>query len=179
MLRRLPVWGKILLAVVAAAILIPLSLFLLVVALYSVNAFNPMQLAFLESFVIANDSGADVRVTPIGMVQGSGEYASLPRYRDRFPPAIPSRDRYDIPLKAGQSLKITYDWDDMNFRHILVRAKQGAVLVVDTDKMGDLHSCYGPQKEKYSVPPLASLKEAPSELVPCAEGEAVRYSGAK
>ncbi len=139
---------------------------------------NPLLLAFLTKFDIVNEAGVDVWVTPIGMCEGSGRYGPLPMFHNRFPPAIPKLSRHDIPLESGESLTVIYDWDDINFRHVLVRTGSGDVLILDTDKKGNLHSCYGPQKDKYVIPSLADLSNAPPELVPCIEGRTVPYSGA-
>jgi len=139
---------------------------------------NPMLLTFLTSFEIRNESGMDVRVTPIGRWEGTGDYGPLPRYWNRTPPAIPSRRGHDIPIKAGGRLKIIYDWDDINFRHLLVRSGSGEVYITDTDKKGTLHYCYAAQHSSYRIPPLKEMQKAPDELLPCTRGEDVRYSGA-
>ena len=96
----------------------------------------------------------------------------------RFPPAKRWPERYEIPLKAAHTLKVTYDCDDINFRHVLVRSASDEVFIVDTDKKGTRGVCYGPQKDAYTIPPLAELKEAPPELIRCTGGEYTRYSGA-
>jgi hypothetical protein len=143
---------------------------------------NPMALVFLVSFEVVNESEEHVWVTPIGMLEGSGEYGPLPRYRAPRLPALPLRGRgrhYEIPLRAGESVKITYDWDDINFRHILVRTESGDVLIVDTDKLGTRGSCYAAQKSRYAIPSLQKLRRAAGELAPCAEGQRVAYSRAK
>ncbi len=138
---------------------------------------NPMLLAFLTSFEIRNDSGADVWVTPIGRWEGSGKYGPLPQYRSRTPVAIPSRRGHDIHVKAGGRLEIIYDWDDINFRHLLVRSGSGQVYITDTDKNGTLDSCYAAQRSSYRIPPLKEMRKASAELLPCTRGESVRYSG--
>lgn len=166
-------------AVVIGLVILGIGLLIaLFVAFVLVTApWNPMVLAFIATFEMYNDSGVDVWVTPIGMCEGSGEYGPLPRYRDRYPPALWSRQDHDVPLEAGDSVRITYDMDDINFRHILVRTGSEDVFILDTDKMGDRHSCYGPQQDAYGIPPLDQLEKAPAELLPCAKGESVSYSG--
>jgi len=149
-----------------------------VVTVAALRAFNPMLLAFLADFEIINDSARDVSVTPIGMWQGSGRYGSLPRYRDNYPPVLTCQS-HDVPVTAGRSVRITYDWDDINFRHILVRTSSGECYMLDTDKKGTLQSCYAAEKERYRIPPLGDLPRAPAELIPCTRGESVLYPGAK
>jgi len=137
---------------------------------------NPLWLVFLAEFQIVNESQVGVWVTPIGMREGSGEYGPLPMFHSRSLPAIPKLSNHDIWVGPGESLTVVYDWDDINFRHTLVRTESGRVLIVDTDKMSNLHSCYGPQQEKYVIPPLAELRQASPELLPCIKGESVVYS---
>ena len=176
---RTPNWRRRVLlglALVLGLAALPLAL---VACLFLLNSVNPLQMAFLASFDVVNDSGQDVWVTPIGMWEGAGEYGPLPRYRDRFPPAVWVGPASDLALARNARLKITYDYDDINFRHILVRAASGDVFIVDTDRRGSLHLCYGPQQSTYRIPPLAELSGAPAELLPCVNVDSVSYSGAK
>jgi len=139
---------------------------------------NPMLLMFLSSFEIRNDSGVDVWVTPIGRWEGTGDYGPLPRYWNRTPPAIPSWQDHDIPLEAGGRLTVIYDWDDINFRHLLVRTADEEVYITDTDKKGTLDYCYAAQESSYRIPPVKEMPKVPDELLPCTRGKHVQYSGA-
>jgi len=169
---RLASPGEIALVLAGIALLLVVG----VVGLALVAApWNPMLLVFLQSFEMYNGSGAEVWATPIGMREGSGRYGPLPRYKSKDAPAFGSRQTHDIHLRPGESVTIVYDCDDINFRHILVRTASGRVLIVDTDRMGGLHACYGPQREEYEIPPLGQLSDAPEELVPCARGAIVRH----
>jgi len=170
---RLASPGEIVLVLAGIAVLLVVGL----VGLVLVAApWNPMLLVFLQSFEMYNGSGAEVWATPIGMWEGSGRYGPLPRYKSKNAPAFRSREMHDIRLRSGESVTIVYDCDDINFRHILVRTPSGRVLIVDTDRRGGLHACYGPQRERYGIPPLHQLSDAPEALIPCARGEAVRYA---
>jgi len=88
--------------------------------LHVANAFNPMLLAFLESFSIVNNSGEAVEVMPLGMLTVTGRYGPLPRYKGFFPPAVPLQSSQPIHLSPAAEAKLTYDYDDINFRHILI-----------------------------------------------------------
>ncbi len=149
-----------------------------VVALALLMLCNPMLLMFLSSFEIINESGADIWVTPVGRWEGSGHYGPLPRYWNGTPPAIPSWRRHEVPIKIGDRLEIVYDCDDINFRHLLVRTDSGEVYITDTDKKGTIHYTYPPQQSSYRIPPLSEMQLAPDELLPCTQGESVRYSAA-
>jgi hypothetical protein len=144
-----------------------------------INAFDPMQLAFLESFQIENRSGQYLEVVPIGMFEGTGLYGPLPLYRNTFPPAIPLPTSQTISIASGNKTRVTYDYDDVNFRHILIRDKTGHIYILDTDKKGTKQACYGPQKDIYTIPPVDQLQIAQSELIQCFYGHKVSYSDAK
>lgn len=144
-----------------------------------INVFNPMQLAFLESFYVVNETGEAVDIMPVGMLEGSGRYGPLPRYRNLFPPAVPVFGSQIIFLAPGEKVKITYDCDDINFRHILVKDKVEKMYIVDTDKKGTKDVCYGPQKDSYVLPLKEQLKFAPEELRQCFYGDYVAYTQAK
>jgi hypothetical protein len=151
-----------------------LCFFVAIVFLFAVAALK----VFLFSFDIKNDTGVNVRVTPIGMRQSSGLYGPLPCYKRKNPFPIRSLQNHDIQIKAGMRIKIIYDCDDINFRHILVRTASDDIYIVDTDKMGTKDSCYAPQQKSYRIPPIKQLTKAPKELLPCTRGESVKYSGA-
>ena len=62
---------------------------------------------------------------------------------------------------------------------ILIKDKGGNMYVLDTDKMGNKHRTYGPQKDVYTIPPLKELPLAPASLKPCFHGDNVEYEGAR
>lgn len=172
--RRRPIGAELLAA--AAVLFLPVVLFGLLLAL---NALNPLQVGFIEGFEVVNDSGETVSVTPIGVWERTGEYGPLPLYRSKFP-AIPQlRGPAQRQLAPNTSCRFLYDCDDINFRHILVQTTAGDVFIVDSDKRGSLNACYGPQRSRYRVPPLAELARAPNGLRPCLHGKSVAYSGCK
>lgn len=131
---------------------------------------NPMLLAFLVSFDIINNSGQDLEIMPIG-IMATGEYGPLPRFHSSWPPAIPVDSKKPIRLSATGRVRVTYDYDDINFRSILVRDEQGALYILPTDARGSTANFYGPQQKEYVVPLLKELKKAPSELWPCFDGK--------
>ena len=144
--------------------------------LRELNAYNPIQLEFLVSFDVINESGEEIVIMPIGMVEGTERYGPLPRFSSTRAPAKPIDRREPISISIGDRATIVYDYDDINFRHILIRDRYGTIYIVDTDKKGNISSCYGPQERRYSVPLLKDLRHAPDELLPCFDGKYVRYS---
>jgi hypothetical protein len=167
---------RIILLTALGLLLLPVVLFGLLLALV---ALNHLHVAFVEGFEVVNDSGDTISVTPVGMWEGTGDYGPLPLYRSRLP-AIPQlRGRARRQLAPNASCRFLYDYDDINFRHLLVRTAAGDVFILDTDKRGSLDACYGPQRSSYRVPPLTELATAPDELRPCLHGRSVAYSAAK
>lgn len=151
---------------------------LLILGLALAIAFNPFLGFFLTSFQVTNASGSDLEIMPIGMWNGSDDYGPLPRYRSARPPYIPCLRR-PISLRAGETARIVYDWDDINFRHVLVKDTAGRLRILDTDKRGTRGYSYAPQRDRYIIPRLNDLSSAPQELLPCFAGESVTYSAAK
>jgi hypothetical protein len=145
----------------------------------AINATNPLLLAFLVSFRVVNESGEAVEFVPIGMTTGSGWYSPLPRYQDLSPPAVAITNPEPISLEPGEETQVVYDYDDVNFRHLLIRDGRGNIYVLDTDKKGTKRAAYGPQKDRYAIPELRHLSPAPRALHPCLYGKRVKYDGAK
>jgi hypothetical protein len=135
------------------------------------------QATFARGFEVVNDSGEGVEFVPIGMWEGSGEYGPLPQCRRSFP-HIPLRHR-PFSMAAGATALVFYDWDDINFRHLLVKDGPGRVLILDTDKVGSTQFCYPPQRDVYRIPPVKELQPADRQLVPCFGGQTVAYAGAR
>jgi hypothetical protein len=120
------------------------------------NSVNPMQLAFLTSFKVENQSGQDVRITPIGSVGANGRKKHLPIYMTAFP-AFPAVKTGKFHLKNGQTIKIRYDWDDINFSEIAIASKhdQFYQLVIDSNPTENQY--HPPQTKHFVIPALETL----------------------
>lgn len=151
------------------------SPFIFLFSIVLINYLNPLRLAYLEEIEIINASGERIWITPIGMLEGSGKYGPLPRYTDKSFPAIPRGSAHNIKLKPRDFVKIIYNWDNINFRYILIYTKNGSTYIMETDKRGDLHTTYPPKQRRYIIPPLKELRPAPWELMPCLKGKYVKY----
>lgn len=158
-MKRRPVLRRSLLIVGLAS-----SPLVLVSALGVINLFNPMVLAFQYEFEVVNHSGEPVAVTPIGAVGPSGARYVLPQY-SRREPALPALRRADFVLLPGESIKVIYDWDDINFSEILVHTTSGHYrqLVIDPNPTESQY--HPPKAERYVVPPLAELREATPSVI--------------
>ena len=153
-----------------------LSLVLLGVGGMALLGFT-FQASFVSGFGVVNDSGESVEFVPIGMWEGSGETGPLPQCRPSFPHIWLRHQPVSLP--AGATARVFYDWDDINFRHLLVRNSSGRLFILDTDKVGSTQLCYAPQRDAYRVPPLKKLRPADRVLAPCFGGRTVAYAGAR
>ncbi|MBL7214131.1 MAG: hypothetical protein ISS71_00470 [Phycisphaerae bacterium] len=142
--------------------------FVLLFCLLLLNSVNPMQWAFLTRFKVENRSGQDIRITPIGTRGDEGRKGRLPVYMIPLP-ALPSFRSGHYHLKNDQSITIWYDWDDVNFSEIAVRAKDGSYyeFIVDPNP---LQNQYHPPTSKYFViPNLKTLSIARPQIVDVVE----------
>lgn len=138
--------------------------------------FNPMRLAFVATFEVRNETTRDFQIVPIGMREGSGEYGPLPLYENQDLP-LKSRDDIRFTIPAGDTIVVNYDYDDINYRHLLLKDGQGRLWIMDTDKRGTRHVCYGPQQSIYIIRD-DQIMPAPQELAPCFDDNFVEYSAA-
>jgi len=114
---------------ILSGLLLPASL---LPGLLLLNSVNPMLHVFLVDFTVESRLDEEVRITPVGAI-GSGERRPLPQYvyvgEDC---AFPSLGGPSRPVAPGESITITYDWDDIQFSEILVTAEDWErMLVVD------------------------------------------------
>jgi hypothetical protein len=151
------------LGIIAVEVGVVLSLALLLLN------FNPFLIAFETSITIANDSGRDIKVSPVGIAQGSGKLYPLPRHAFTAPflPAI-RLGRFDLPSKAA--LEIRYDWDDIIFTSVVIEAagsRPRELIIEPFARVEDC--CYVPKNVTPRVPNLDSLPLARPEALRAVE----------
>jgi hypothetical protein len=151
----------LLVAALASSPLLLLSL------LAGVNLFNPMVLGFQYEFEVVNKSEEAIEITPIGTIGREGIKAILPQYSSRLP-AWPALRRGAFALDPGSSVKVLYDWDDINFSEILVRTSSGVhrQLVVDPNPTESQY--HSPAAGRYVVASLSELPEAAQTVIDAA-----------
>ncbi len=115
-----------------------------------------MQLAFLTSFKVENQSGQDIWVTPIGTIGADGRRSRLPIFITVIP-AFHAIKTGRFRLKDGGTLKIKYDWDDINFSEIAVEAKGGQFYQLIVDPKPTENQYHPPESRHFSIPPLETL----------------------
>jgi hypothetical protein len=132
-----------------------------------VNLFNPMALAFQYEFEVINESQEQIEITPIGTIGREGIKEILPQYSGRLP-AWPTLRQGAFALDPGSSVKVLYDWDDINFSEIVIRTSSGAYrqLVVDPNPTESQY--HSPVSERYVIPSLAQLPEATQNVIDAA-----------
>jgi hypothetical protein len=129
-----------------------------------INTVNPMQLAFITSFKVENQSGLDVWITPIGTRGIAGRKTRLPIYMTAVP-ALHSFNAGRFYLKNGQTIKIRYDWDDINFSEIAVESPDGQFyqLVVNPNPLENQY--HAPRSRHFLIPDLKTLSPIQSDVL--------------
>jgi len=126
---------------VAGFMLLPLFC---LTCLFTCSVVNPMGIGFLTSFEVVNSTKEDLIITPIGSRGPEGRRGTLPiASSSRF--YIMSSQRSEFVLPASSTLRLTYDWDDVQFTEILCRRPDGSHSVLETG----LH----PTRGQYRQPP--------------------------
>ena len=120
--------------------------------------FNPMLAAFLVDVCFVNDTGQPAEMAFLGR-DGKGRLFLLSIYSGpKFFP-VPVRQKW-FRVGPGDTLRITYDWDDLNLAYVLVRVG-GITRYMRINAPCDC--CYQPDSEVYHIP--AELPEAPDSLL--------------
>jgi hypothetical protein len=128
----------------------------LLTVLLTLNTINPMGLAFLKKFTVANQTALDVWVTPIGAIGKEGRRSTLPYSRARHLYVLCTKDRdFHIAPKSGRAF--VYDWDDIQFSEILVRTNGGAFRVMLTGLHPTKGQYRSPERDGFSISDLGAL----------------------
>lgn len=162
---------KILTVAFVASILLAVPALLLDL-LFALNAINPFTSIFMSDFRVRNDSVEPIEIWVVGS-SGKG-LRLLPLYGSGVP-GVPEPQARGFQLGAGDTASLTYDWDDINFTLILIRASRGEYLAlpVDTDTP-HAGCCFRNEHDLYVIPTLTQLRHASAE-----EQEAVVQHGSK
>ena len=137
---------------------------LLSAALLLMN-FNPFNFAFQASIRITNESGREIKVSPIGIAEGNGELYPLPLHQFALPlfPAV-RQGRFD--LRSGEALELSYDWDDIIFTSVVIEAEgltSRELIVEPGARVQDC--CYVPKNVTPVVTKLDGLPLARPEAI--------------
>jgi len=115
-------------------------------------------------FEIANNSGIPISVTPVGIIKTQARRVTLPVLRPKGQ-RIWTRRRTEIPLAPGQTIRLAYDFDEIQFSEVLVHTQEGGTRMLLVIPSGVHEGQYSPPRENsFSVPALAGLPAAPDNV---------------
>ena len=131
--------------------------------------------SFRTEITVVNESGQDIRFTPIGLTECYGDYWPLPRYAMSFS-LVPAVRQSDFQLAAGRARTIKYNWDDIIFTTVLVEGDDGRLREVLVDPNARVEDCcYTPRNPRVIVGPLDKLPEARSSVMTAADAGAINF----
>ena len=70
----------------------------------------------------------------------------------------------------GASVKITYDWDDINFSEILVETRSGSFKQLVVDPEPDSGQFHAPDYDTFVIPGLSQLPDAEYHIIEAGKG---------
>lgn len=137
-------------------------------------------LSFWTDVSFNNDSNEDIKITPIGIAEGSwriGPIFSI--QRPIFFLDTEQKTRFD--LSPGESKQITYDMDDQNLQFVIVEFKNDDIRVLKLDEnlwneRTYRRCCWATFEEEYSIPTRSQLPTCPDILKPTIKGEYVKVT---
>jgi hypothetical protein len=129
---------------------------LLGVALRWFNVPDPFAPAFAATFEIVNQSDQGLFITPIGAVGPDGARFVLPQYPS-YPPTVLPAPVTRISVTAHSTVRITYDWDDINFSEVAVESARGEVRQLVVDPQPTVGQYRPPGSPRYEIESFEQL----------------------
>lgn len=125
---------------------------------------------FCKTLDVRNEGPARVAIIPVGRGE-RGQVTEMPLLRHWLLPLW--RDQPPLSLEPGQTRRLTYDWDDVNFCWLVVtgEADAGARVLPTGFRDGGCeasarYDCCSPlMVEQLDIPALGELTPAPPELL--------------
>jgi len=104
----------------------------------------------------------------VGTFGRAGSKRRLPIYM--WPvPAVQAGRTGNFPLGPGESKRILYDWDDINFSEIVVAAEDGRQVQIVVDATPTKRQYHRPEKSQFVIPALDELERAEGPVLAAAE----------
>jgi hypothetical protein len=128
------------------------------------NAFNPMQLAFVTDIHITNATEETIRVTPVGAYDEEGHRAPLQFFGQRRP-AYESSQRGGFVVGPGETIELLYDWDDINLSEIVVERADGRVGQFVADAEPTMRQFHQPDPNHFTIRDLTALEPVGPEVL--------------
>ncbi len=154
--------------IIISGLLTPLSLLPL---LFVINSVNPMQLVFITSITVVNQSGRTLDIIPVGTFN-NGEKGPLPTFYTACP-AFPRLGTPIFRVEDGEKQSILFDCDDINFSDFIVRDATGEHRLMVADANPPKKDYYAPRQKAFIIPKWDEL----STIVASALSAATRWRG--
>jgi hypothetical protein len=112
---------------------------------------------------VVNESGEMLIVTPVGTFNDGGKRV-LPTYIRRFP-VIPRLSRKPYKIAPGETQRILFDCDDINFSELAIQNSAGEFRQLVADPNPPTDGYYAPQKELFTIPAWSELQPINSSVL--------------
>ncbi|MBU4190037.1 MAG: hypothetical protein KJ886_03455 [Candidatus Thermoplasmatota archaeon] len=156
---------------------------LLAASFVALLEFSYFGLGFWTDVSFENDSGEEIKITPIGIVEGAEKIG--PIFSIKKPSLFFSKPEKNTRFHLGvnDSIKITYDWDDQNLQFVIIEYPDEDIRILKLD--GEMWEnitykegggCNPPDQDNYSIPPRSTLPPCPEILKPTINGEQVQVT---
>ena len=126
-----------------------------------------------------NESGEDIEITPIGIVEGGEHIGPLfDMYKTWWFQKVKNAN---IHVKTNESRMITYDMDDQNLQFVIVKYQDQTMQILKLDaEIWENSSyegcCRDPVLNSYTIPPRSQMPECPEILKPATNGEYIEIT---
>ncbi|GMU24605.1 MAG: hypothetical protein AMXMBFR13_46790 [Phycisphaerae bacterium] len=132
---------------------------------------------FITDFTVENRTGQTITVTPVGTAGEQGWKRPLPTVMLPFP-ALATLRAGGYPLENGQSVRIRYDMDDINFSEIVVEDAQGRQFQLITDPNPTQNQYHPPRQREFTISDLTQLDPVEPRVAQAAKAAQGPQSGA-
>lgn len=152
--------------IVSVLIVIVIIVFLIITVWFIINS------GYWTEVEFKNESGEEIRITPIGMVDGTNEIGPL-YIKKEFYESEAQNKRFK--LKDDDSIKLQFHSSDQNLQFVIVEFSNDdiRILKIDSDFWENKSyqgGYFAPKKDKYSIPPKVELPDCPEVLKACING---------
>lgn len=157
-------WAFLLTGIVISGLLTPLSV---LPALFLANSVNPMQLSFVTSFTVTNDSGRTLDVVPVGTFN-DGSRGRLPTFASKVP-ALRRLGRTSYRIGHGETQTVLFDCDDINLSELAVRDQAGTYRQLVTDANPPRNDYRAPSQKSFTIPDFSQLEAVDPRVLAAAK----------
>jgi len=171
--KKKKTWINVIVAIVIVIVL-------LVAGFVGLLEFAYFGLSFWTDVSFENDSGEEIKITPIGIIEGGEKIGPIFSIRKASLFSKPEKNTR-FHLGINDSIKITYDWDDQNLQFVIVEYPDEDIRILKLD--GELWEnitykkcCCPPAQDNYTIPLRSELPLCPEILKPAIHGEYVQVT---